>query len=142
MWLSPPRLQHTSDRLKHSIAYGALACKKLSSFSKSRKLLRASSILAIEQRISAMRLKWMIVGICCAGIPALLSQTDQGTKAGADWPMYNRDLASTRYSPLEQINTTNVDKLTQAWAYRLQPEGKTLTSSSAAEIFQEITPIV
>ena len=56
--------------------------------------------------------------------------------------MYNRDLAGTRYSPLTQINTANVTKLTQAWTYRLQPEGKTLTSSSPAEIFQEITPIV
>ena len=56
--------------------------------------------------------------------------------------MYNRDLAGTRYSPLTQINTTNVAKLTQAWAYRLQPEGRTLTSPSPAEIFQEITPIV
>ena len=85
-----------------------------------------------------MRLKWIIVGLCCAGVPALLAQS----KTGADWPMYNRDLAGTRYSPLEQINTANVTKLTQAWVYRLQPEAGPLTSSSAAEIFQEITPIM
>src|SRR6478736_5687641 len=65
------------------------------------------------------RLKWIIVGICCAALPALLlSQTAQSTKAAADWPMYNRDLASTRYSPLNQINTTNVTKLTQAWTFK------------------------
>lgn len=87
-----------------------------------------------------MRLKWMIVGVCCAGVPAVVAQANRGTKAGADWPMYNRDLASTRYSPLTQINTANVTKLTESWAYRLQPEGRTLTSSSPAEIFQEITP--
>src|ERR1019366_7637373 len=105
--------------------------------------------LAMKMRISAMRLKWMIIGVCCIGAPALFAQAKpaqekpaQTSKAGADWPMYNRDLASTRYSPLTQINTGNVTKLTQAWAYRLQPEGKTLTSSSPAEIFQEITPIV
>src|SRR5579859_2526694 len=89
-----------------------------------------------------MHLKWMIVGACCAGVPALLGQAARGTKAGADWPMYNRDLAGTRYSPLAQINTANVTKLTQSWTYRLQPEARTLTSSSPAEIFQEITPIV
>jgi quinoprotein glucose dehydrogenase len=67
----------------------------------------------------------------------------QGKAANpADWPMYNRDLAGTRYSPLTQINKTNVSKLTRAWTYRLQPEDHTLTSSSPAEIFQEITPIV
>ena len=89
-----------------------------------------------------MRLKWKIIGICCVGLPALLAQTKQGsggTNVGADWPMYNRDLAGTRYSPLTQINAGNVAKLTQAWSYRLQPEGKTLSGS---EIFQEITPIV
>src|SRR5450631_4279826 len=87
-----------------------------------------------------MCLKWIIVGVCCAGAPALFGQGN--SKAASDWPMYNRDLASTRYSPLTQINTANVAKLTQSWSYRLQPEGRTLTSSSPAEIFQEITPIV
>ncbi len=36
-----------------------------------------------------------------------------------DWPMYTRDLAGTRYSPLKQINTSNVSKLNQAWTYKL-----------------------
>jgi glucose dehydrogenase len=36
-----------------------------------------------------------------------------------DWPMYTRDLAGTRYSPLKQINTSNVSKLGQAWTYKL-----------------------
>ena len=39
-------------------------------------------------------------------------------QTAADWPMYNRDLAGTRYSPLTQINVGNVAKLTQAWTYR------------------------
>ncbi len=56
--------------------------------------------------------------------------------------MYNRDLAGTRYSPLTQINAANVSKLTQAWSYRLQPEGKSLIGPSPSEIFQEVTPIV
>jgi glucose dehydrogenase len=33
----------------------------------------------------------------------------------SDWPMYNRDLATTRYSPLAQINTTNVANLKMSW---------------------------
>jgi quinoprotein glucose dehydrogenase len=66
-----------------------------------------------------------------------------GRSADADWPMFNRDLAGTRFSPLTQINTTNVTKLTQAWTYKLRPhDGKTLTGQSPSELFQEITPIV
>ncbi len=61
----------------------------------------------------------------------------------ADWPMFNRDFAGTRYSPLTQINTTNVTQLQQAWTYKLRPhDGKPLTGESPSEIFQEITPIV
>jgi glucose dehydrogenase len=88
---------------------------------------------------------WMIILAGGVIMPALFAQTGRGgggTKAEADWPMYNRDLAGTRYSPLTQINTSNVSALTQAWSYRLQPEGRTLTSPSPNEIFQEITPIV
>src|SRR5580765_1292324 len=67
--------------------------------------------------------------------------------ADADWPTYNRDLAGTRYSPLTQINTTNVGTLKQVWSYRLRPEpGVDVPAvskpASAAEVFQEVTPIV
>lgn len=36
----------------------------------------------------------------------------------ADWPSYGRDAGGTKYSPLDQINTKNVGKLTRAWTYR------------------------
>ena len=52
--------------------------------------------------------------------------------------MVNRDLASTRYSPLAQINRRNVARLTRAWSYHLGFE------STAAGITggSEFTPIV
>ena len=53
-----------------------------------------------------------------------------------------RDLAGTRYSPLKQIDAANVSKLTKAWQYRFNREGKTITGLSASELYQEITPIV
>jgi glucose dehydrogenase len=56
----------------------------------------------------------------------------------ADWPMYNRDLSGTRYSPLSQINTGNVAKLKLAWSYAMRPGGK----GPAAGSFNEVTPIV
>ncbi len=65
----------------------------------------------------------------------------------ADWPTYNRDLAGTRYSPLTQINTSNVARLTQVWSYKLRPAPGVVVPAvnqpaSGSEIFQEITPIV
>jgi glucose dehydrogenase len=51
-------------------------------------------------------------------LPALFAQSAK-PQAAADWPMYNRDLAGTRYSPLTQINTRNVAQLKLAWSYNL-----------------------
>src|SRR5947199_1450759 len=71
------------------------------------------------------------------------AQRNNVRSADADWPMFNRDLAGTRFSPLTQINTANVSQLTQAWSYKLRPhDGKPLTGQSPNEMFQEITPVV
>jgi glucose dehydrogenase len=51
-----------------------------------------------------------------------------------DWPRYTRDLAGTRYSPLTEINTGNVGKLTQAWSFRVRPKGGGGLVSSATPI--------
>jgi glucose dehydrogenase len=68
-------------------------------------------------------------------LPALVAQTTK-RPPGADWPMYNRDLAGTRYSPLTQINTKNVAKLKQAWSFQLKADP---TKPGPAS---EATPIV
>jgi quinoprotein glucose dehydrogenase len=61
----------------------------------------------------------------------------------ADWPMYNRDLAGTRYSPLTQITPANVAKLSLAWKYAFNRDGRPrISGPSAFELYQEITPIV
>ena len=56
-------------------------------------------------------------------------------------------VGGTRYSPLTQINTTNVSTLAPAWSYRLRPEpGRSVPAvdkpASSFEVFQEVTPIV
>src|SRR5579863_7299591 len=55
-----------------------------------------------------------------------------------DWPTYNRDLASSRFSPLTQINPGNVAKLTQAWTYKMRPDA----NSPASGTMNQVTPIV
>ena len=57
----------------------------------------------------------------------------------ADWPMFNRDLAGTRYSPLRQITPRNVAGLKQAWSHRLQPANFRFATASG---MSELTPIV
>lgn len=37
--------------------------------------------------------------------------------ANTEWPMYGRDHANQRFSPLDQINRTNVDRLEAAWRF-------------------------
>jgi quinoprotein glucose dehydrogenase len=64
-----------------------------------------------------MRIQYTFIVAVGALLP-LLAQTPKSSP-GADWPMYNRDLAGTRYSPLTQINTGNVANLKMAWSYRL-----------------------
>src|SRR5262245_45422323 len=40
-----------------------------------------------------------------------------------DWPTYGHDPGSTHYSPLKQIDTTNVSKLTRAWTFHMNAAG-------------------
>lgn len=37
--------------------------------------------------------------------------------AAGDWPMVARDYANTRFSPLDQVNSSNVAKLRSAWTF-------------------------
>jgi quinoprotein glucose dehydrogenase len=71
------------------------------------------------------------LSIALALFPALFAQSD--------WPMFNRDLAGTRFSPLTQINTANVGTLTQAWSYPLQPAGFRFATAGGSS---ELVPIV
>jgi glucose dehydrogenase len=41
----------------------------------------------------------------------------------SDWPMFGHDDASTRYSPLSQIDTSNVQNLARAWTYHMKKDG-------------------
>jgi glucose dehydrogenase len=42
--------------------------------------------------------------------------------APGDWPTYTRDLAGTKYSPLDQITPANVTKLVPAWTFTLRAD--------------------
>jgi quinoprotein glucose dehydrogenase len=52
-----------------------------------------------------------------------------------DWPMYTRDLAGTRYSPLKQINAGNVSTLTEAWKFDLRAPAASAPSGDNGDPF-------
>ena len=79
----------------------------------------------------------MRIWILLALAPTLLAQNAK--RPGADWPMFNRDLAGTRYSPLTQITTRSVATLKQAWLYPLQPANFRFATASG---MSELTPVV
>src|SRR5271156_4120418 len=79
-----------------------------------------------------MKIRYSLIVVLSSSIPCLYAQAN-------DWPMYNRDPAGTRYSPLSQINTKNVAKLTKAWSYPLRSAGNGRGSRGSGS---EATPIV
>jgi len=54
---------------------------------------------------------------------AVLSATAQTGAKNGEWRTYGGDLASTRYSALDQINADNFNKLTVAWRFKTDSLG-------------------
>jgi quinoprotein glucose dehydrogenase len=85
------------------------------------------------------------VGVVLLVLLVQSAGTEQQSVAapGADWPSYRRDPAGTGYSPLAQITTANVAKLTQAWTFRLQGDAVPApTGRGAGGANSQATPIV
>jgi quinoprotein glucose dehydrogenase len=70
-----------------------------------------------------------------SSVPASSQQPAAQAKAG-EWRYYNGDAASTRYSPLDQINKTNVKNLTVAWRWKTENFG------SRPAYANEVTPLM
>lgn len=63
---------------------------------------------------SAVRLAWLLCVVCVA------TGARVGTQGAQDgeWRTYGGDLASTRYAPLDQINSENFETLEIAWRFK------------------------
>ena len=60
---------------------------------------------------------WGIRGELLGGALALLL-AGPATAQDVDWPLHNFDLAGSRYSEMDQIDTTNVHTLTPRWLFQ------------------------
>src|SRR5262245_62235212 len=56
----------------------------------------------------------VVIGMLGGCLPAL--RHDPVT--AGEWPSYGNDVGGTRYSPLDQIDRGNVERLRVAWTYR------------------------
>jgi len=70
----------------------------------------------------------MVLTAAALALPALA----QPLSRNGDWPAYGRDPGGSRYSPLDQIDTKNVNRLERAWIYHTGERGRAF----------EVTPIV
>ena len=80
---------------------------------------------------------WLPVIILLAGGLAIGQIGTTGTGgAGQEWPVAGHDAGAMRYSPLRQINRTNVARLERAWTYEVPT-----TPNSWVQAF-ESTPLM
>jgi quinoprotein glucose dehydrogenase len=89
---------------------------------------RVSRVLLLAVPVVAATL-WMTAGT--SG-----QSTGQPSTRTGDWPTYNGDIRGSRYSPLDQINAENFNKLEVAWHF------KTDNLGTRPEFKLEGTPLV
>src|SRR5258707_14364209 len=63
------------------------------------------------RRSLPMRFRLMLAVLCVVAIVGIRAQK----ASDGDWPMYARDLAGTKFSPLKQITAENGRRLQPAW---------------------------
>src|SRR6187401_1100788 len=82
---------------------------------------------------------WLSALVVVAGLASVSGQSTfslaDGTSKG-EWPYYSGDVRGTRFSPLEQINASNFNKLEVAWRF------KTDNLGSRPEFKLEGTPLM
>src|ERR1700689_3589764 len=86
-------------------------------------------------RRSAMRIRTVFALLIVVIAAATLLEM---AIAQNDWPVYGRDPGAQRFSPLTQINPSNVSQLIQAWKYETKPASE--TSKKARE--SKSTPLM
>ena len=75
--------------------------------------------------MSLTGLRWGVRVVSLASLVILATPPiagQSGTRIG-EWPTYGGDLASTRYSPLDQISKDNFSKLEVAWRFKTDALG-------------------
>jgi quinoprotein glucose dehydrogenase len=80
--------------------------------------------------------RWRSAAVCALCLAAGAS----ATASADDWPHYGRDAGGTRYSPLEQIDKSNLERLEVAWQFRTGELGQ--DAAEADGLTFEATPVL
>ena len=72
-----------------------------------------------SRRARRFRLVVMLASISLAQLPPAAAPQEA---ADVGWPSHNFDLGNARFSPLDQIDTSNVDRLAPAWSLDVAPD--------------------
>jgi quinoprotein glucose dehydrogenase len=84
-----------------------------------------------------------LTSVVVLALAILLSQDGRAQPAAssdADWPSYRRDAAGTGFSPLTDIDPSNVARLSRAWSYNLEIDGA--PPPGGRGVNSQATPIV
>src|SRR5579884_4325135 len=79
--------------------------------------------------------RWILALLLSAAAAALPAAAQTGTRNG-EWRYYGGDAGTTKYSPLDQINASNVKDLKIAWEWKSQNFGK------RPDFNWEVTPLM
>jgi glucose dehydrogenase len=60
----------------------------------------------------------IVAGLTWVSVRVSGQSTGQPSSKNGEWPYYSADLKGTRYSPLDQINASNFNKLEIAWRFK------------------------
>ena len=89
----------------------------------SRRLLLSASALALVAGLMASPLPASAQTFVGTPTPPQFSGQGQPSTRKGEWPGNGGDLAFTRYSPLDQINADNFNKLAVAWRFKTDAFG-------------------
>ncbi len=93
----------------------------------------------IDESISS-RCQWLRNAIATTLLVGCVALSSSLFAADGDWPHYADDGASSKYSPLDQINAGNVNNLKEVWRWNAK-DVHAMTGTSGAGTFKK-TPIV
>src|SRR5262250_2962157 len=65
----------------------------------------------------------LVASVVVLSLTIGVSGQTQPSTANGEWPHYTADLKGTRYSPLDQINASNFNKLEVAWRFKTDSLG-------------------
>src|SRR5688572_12363209 len=90
----------------------------------------------MQQTAKWLRSKRVLFVFTCAVLALVQSGRAQRGTASGEWRHYGGDAGGTKYSPLDQINATNVNRLQIAWRW------KTSSLGQAADYNWQATPLM